>query len=215
MLPTVKKLLSLSLLAVAFGLLFTACDDTSTTGPGENESQLKVQTAVDIPASPTEGSEERPNKPTGFTFYNLEKGEIVAAEDSATTSWDIALSGLTILTNSGTSGPGKGGAVILDQSFAATTMAPLKSEFTIDSDTLKGASDWYDYDRETHVVRPLSNKTIVVRTADDKHYAKIKILSYYKGNPDMSSQEFQNDPPPSRYYTFKYAIQLNGTRDFK
>jgi|SRR5699024_2791324 len=207
---TIKQL-SLPLLAAAFTLLFTGCSD-DTTGPGKTGAQLQVQTAKDIPANPDDGSGGPPGAPTNFTYYSLTKGKIVADADSATAKWDIAFSGLTILTNSGTSGPGEGGAVILDQSFIETIMAP-KTGYTVDSDTLKGAADWYNYDMEAHVVRPISDKTIVIRTADGEHYAKLKILNYYKGNPDMTSQEFQNDPPPSRYYTFEYAIQMDGSRD--
>ncbi|HLR26019.1 MAG TPA: HmuY family protein [Fodinibius sp.] len=209
---TIKQL-SLPLLAAAFTLLFTGCSD-DTTGPGEIEAQLEVHTVKDLPADTdaTPGSVS-----ANFTFYNLRDNSIVADEDSASTQWDLAFSGTTILTNSGVSGPGEGGAVVLDQSFKATTMAPSEG-LSVDTDSLLAiptgrGNGWYNYDMEAHVVRPISDKTIVIRTADGEHYAKLKILNYYKGNPDMTSQEFQNDPPPSRYYTFEYAIQMDGSRD--
>src|SRR5699024_1552812 len=140
------KQLSLPLLAVAFTLLFTGCSD-DTTGPGEIEAQLQVHTAKDIPANPDDGGGGPPGAHTNFTYYSLTKGKVVADADSDTIKWDIAFSGLTILTNSGVSGPGEGGAVILDQSFIETTTAP-KTGYTVDSDTLKGAADWYNYDTE-------------------------------------------------------------------
>jgi hypothetical protein len=33
-----------------------------------------------------------------FTFYSLERNEVVASTDSATTKWDLAFRGTTILT---------------------------------------------------------------------------------------------------------------------
>src|SRR5258705_13334747 len=41
-----------------------------------------------------------------FTFYSLETNSVIANSDSATNKWDIGLRGTTIITNSGTSGPG-------------------------------------------------------------------------------------------------------------
>lgn len=208
-----SKIIVFSLTILSLGLGLSSCDDDST-GPDENESNLKVRTAKDIAANPQDGSGGPPAAPTNFTYYNLENGEEVAKSDSATTKWDIAFSGLTILTNNGISGPGEAGALIVDQDFKSTSMAP-SSGYTVDSKDSRAVDDWYDYDMKSHVVRPLTGKTIVMQTADGDHYVKLNILSYYKGNPDMTSNEFQNNPPPSRYYTFKYAIQMNGTKNLK
>ncbi len=51
----------------------------------------------------------------------------------------------------------------------------------------------------------------MVRTGDGEYYAKIRILSYYEGNPEPDTEEFEN--APSRYYTFEYAIQMDGSTD--
>lgn len=212
MLPLTKKYVSLPLLAAVFALLFTACDDSST-GPdnGGEESQIETHTVADISTG------ERGN--AIIAYYSLRENNLV--QDSASTDWDIAFSRTTIYTNSEASGPGEGGAVVLDQSFDATTTAP-STGYAVDTTATALAiptgsgSGWYNYNTSTHIITPIENKTIVIRTADGGHYAKLRILSYYKGNPDLSSEEFANNPDdyPSGHYTFEYAIQLNGTREF-
>lgn len=61
-----------------------------------------------------------------------------------------------------------------------------------------------------HTVLPKENKTFVIKTGDGQYYAKLRILSYYKGNPQISDET----PEDSRYYTFEYSIQLDGSREF-
>lgn len=210
-----KNILSLPLLIAAIAFVFTACDDSSTgPGTGEEESQLETHTVADLPANP--------NNTGDITYFSLRENSVVEASDSASTQWDLAFFGTTIYTNSGSSGPGNGGAVVLDQSFEETTMAPSSAEFNIDTDSLLAIPNgtdngWYHYDFSTHIVTPIDNTTLVVRTADGASYAKIHIMSYYKGNPDVTSDEFNNntDQYPSRYYTFEYAIQLNGSRELQ
>lgn len=209
-----QKPFSLTLLAVSILFLFSACNNDST-GPGEVESQLELQTAQDVPANP---NAER-GDPADYTFYDLQTGEIVAESDSASTEWDLAFSSTTVLTNSGISGPGNGGAVTLDVPFDEVTTAPSEG-FNTDTESSLAIptgdeEGWYNYTgREqtpNHAILPIENKTIVVRTGDGNHYAKVRILSYYKGNPEITS-DMQHPPENSRYYTFEYAIQMNGTR---
>lgn len=214
MLPITKKPLSLSIIAAALVFAFTACSDDTTGTNGEEESQLETHTVEDIPADTSY---------TGnITYYSLRENSLVEESDSASTDWDIAFSGTTIYTNNEASGPGSGGAIVLDQSFDATTMAPSEGyavDTTATNLAIPTGSDngWYNYNTTTHIVTPLPDKTIVLRTADGENYAKLKVLSYYKGHPDVSSDEFNNNPDeyPSRYYTFEYAIQLNGSRELQ
>lgn len=217
MLTFTKKSLSLPLLAAGLLLIFNACSDSST-GPEDNESQLEVRTAADIPANP--GAER--GDPADFTFYDLQSGEIVADEDSATTIWDLAFSSTTILTNSGISGSGEGGAVILDVPFENIDIAPSEG-YNTDAETSLAIptgdeNGWYNYtgtdQNPNHAILPIENKTIVVRTGDGDHYAKVRILSYYKGNPEITS-DMQFPPANDRYYTFEYAVQMNETRELK
>lgn len=197
----------LTLVAV-FGLLFTSCDDSST-GSDEPESEIETNTVADLHA---------PNDNGTYVFYDLDSGTTVS--DSASTDWDIAFSGTSVLTNSGTSGPGSGGAVVLDVAFDEVTMAP-SSGFGVDSEEAAAITGWYNYTGQTgnpqHAILTLG-KTIVLKTGDGNHYAKVEIMSYYQGSPDTSTEEFANfaTRASSQYYTFQYAIQLEeGLRELE
>src|SRR5262245_6523194 len=56
-----------------------------------------------------------------FTYYSLRTNSIISSGDSATSNWDMAFAGTTIRVNSGTSGPGQGGAIVLTQAFNDVT----------------------------------------------------------------------------------------------
>lgn len=205
------QLIPITLFALLISV--TACSD-SGTDPGD-EFQVETNTAEDVPANP---DAER-GAPADYTFYDLEAGAIISDEDSASTEWDLAFSGLNILVNSGTSGPGDGGAVVLDVAFDQVSMAPSEGYVT-DAEGEPAINGWYNYTGQegdpAHAVLPVENKTIVLKTGDGEQYAKVRIISYYKGNPDTSTEKFSNleTRPPSRYYTFEYAIQMNGSREF-
>lgn len=198
---------TLSLPAVLL-FLFTACDDSSTGPDNEEEvSQVESYIVEDIPAADV------------ITYYSLRENNTIV-EDSASTEWDVAFSSTTIYTNSGLSGPGDGGALILDIPFNDVTIAP-SGGYNVDTDTLfaipaGSGNGWYNYNPATHIVTPIENTTLVIKTGDGAFYAKLQVLSYYKNNPDISSDEFSNNPDeyPSRHYTFEYTIQLNGSREF-
>src|SRR5690606_6982215 len=49
-----------------------------------------------------------------FTFYSLREDRVIPLADSASTAWDLAFRGTTVLVNGGASGPGDGGAVVLE-----------------------------------------------------------------------------------------------------
>ncbi len=197
-----------TLLFVIGAFFMSACSSSTSSGAGESE--LEVYMAEDIPANPSGSRGGAPD----FTFYSLKNNTIVDKADSASVKWDLAFNATTILVNSGASGPGNGGAIVVDQAFENTDLAPVEG-YKTDTDTSFAISDWYRYDMSVHAVLPKTGKTIVLKTADGEHYAKVQILSYYKGNPDTSSESFQNREtrPEDRYYTFEYAIQLNGSNE--
>ncbi len=112
-------------------LVLTACkkDDVTTPVDKTNDGTFKVFTEGKITTvqnlmadtiiglAPT-GQPYGSNK---FSFFSLENGSLVPSSDSATTKWDIAFKGTTILTNAGTSGPGNGGAFVQIGTFDAIT----------------------------------------------------------------------------------------------
>lgn len=196
--------LTAQLLTLAVFFIFTACSD-STTGSGDTDPELETNQITDLNARGEDGH---------FTFFSLRNGNTVALSDSASANWDLAFKGTTILVNSGVSGPGEGGAILLDLPFEEVEMAPSEGYRTDSAEELAipaGAGNgWYSYDFATHTIAPIEDKTIVICTGDGKHYAKVEIGHYYLGSPDMSSDEFMNNPElrESGYYTFRYTIQL-------
>jgi hypothetical protein len=151
-----------------------------------------------------------------FTFYSLREDRVVPAADSASTAWDLAFRGTTILVNGGASGPGEGGALVLaDTTFEAVVEAPPAEAYAVDRGTANdetaipgGAGNgWYAYDVASGVVSPRP-VVIAVRAADGR-YAKVEVLSYYRGAPEADAL----DPREGfRYYTFRYLYQPDGSR---
>src|SRR6056297_961388 len=204
------------ILSLAPIVLFSACSDSMTGADDEPMSEIEIQQYEDLDAVGTDGS---------FTFFSLLNGGIVASEDSATTGWDIAFRGTSILTNSGVSGPGDGGAILLDVPFDEVSIAPENGYSTDSEESLAiptgSGNGWYSYTGQANpqfAILPIENKTIVLKSADGSNYAKLEIVSYYKGNPDSGSEEFANlqTRPDGRYYTFRYAIQqTEGLRELQ
>lgn len=138
-----------------------------------------------------------------YIYFSLASGQEVPAADAKTKNWDIAFSKTTIATNSGTSGPGEGGAIVLEKPFDQVNEAP-KDGYKTDGDAgfaIPGGSgnSWYKYDMSVHAILPIPGRTLLIKTANGK-FAKVEIISYYKGAPeDVPTEE-------SSYYTFRYAI---------
>lgn len=206
-----KLTLPITLLLVSF--LMISCDNSTGTQPPQ--SNIQTYSVADLDASVPRGA------PPSYTYFSLSQNKAVPATDSASTQWDIAFSGSSIIVNNTTSGPGQAGAIVLDLPFNEVTIAPSEGYF-VDSDTSQAIvyTEWAQYTGSTapmHAIIAKDNKTIVFETADGAHYAKIKIISWYQGNPDVTTDEFANlqTRPLGGYFTFTYAIQENGSRTFE
>jgi hypothetical protein len=213
-------------LLFALSFVLTACDSGSTL---REDQPIEVLTVKDLPADPLTSTDPQTGRPVGtgrYTFFSLRTSEIVLRydeadrSDSASTAWDLAFQGTHILINGGSSGPGQGGAVVLSAPFEEITEAPADSAFRIDGQhecpngvrraICPGSGQgWYYYDTSTHIITPIPGRTIVVRTADGR-YAKVRILSYYKGAPEPG--QINPETHPARYYTFEYVFQPDGSR---
>ena len=121
--------------------------------------------------------------------------------------------------NGGASGPGQGEAQVVTGSFDALSAAP-ESGYQSDSDTetaipAGSGNGWYTYTGQDgtppNIILPIPGRVIVLRTADG-NYAKLEIMSYYRGNPDTSSASFSGEG--GRHYTFQYVVQPSGSRAF-
>ena len=167
------------------------------------------------------GVDGRPQSAGTTTYYSLVDNKVIASTDAASTKWDIAFSSTKILVNSGTSGPGLGGAFVYVGLFDALKTIPADSNFATDNSNaaayaipLGSGKAWYTYDGLTTLVSPIAGRVLVIRTATGK-YAKIEIISYYKGGITLPASASVNDKLfKQRYYTFRYAYQPNGSKTF-
>jgi hypothetical protein len=167
------------------------------------------------------GVDGRPQSAGTTTYYSLVDNKVIASTDAATTKWDIAFSSTKILVNSGTSGPGIGGAFVYVGLFDALKTIPADSNFATDNANaasfaipLGSGKAWYTYDGLTTLVSPIAGRVLVIRTATGK-FAKIEILNYYKGGVTLPATASVNDKLfKQRYYTFRYAYQPSGSKTF-
>ena len=167
------------------------------------------------------GPDGRPQSAGTTTYYSLVDNKVVASTDAATTKWDIAFSSTKILVNSGTSGPGLGGAFVFKGLFDDLKTIPTDSSFATDNATaasyaipLGSGKAWYSYDGLTTLVSPIAGRVLVIKTATGK-FAKIEILNYYKGGVTLPANASVSDKLfKQRYYTFRYAYQPNGSKVF-
>ena len=215
-----KRIPSFLYLGLLSGLLLlVGCSEEDRDETG-GTATLAVQTAEDIPADadavpgpPGQGP------PPSYTFFSLTDGKVIDPADSSSTKWDIALAGTTILVNGGTSGPGQGEAQIVNEAFDKLSEAP-EAGYQTDSESglaipTGSGNGWYNYTgaegNPPNTIIPLPGRIIVLRTAEG-NYAKMEVLSYYKGNPNTSSSDFTREG--GRHYTFQYVVQPNGSRTF-
>ena len=195
---TIQKVIALTL----FIAIFTACKKEEIA----LKEPIKAETVKDLAADPTTISGTGQPVASGkFTFYSFKNG-IIPNTDSTTNKWDLAFRGTTILTNGGSSGIGQGGAVILNGIFDEIQEVPASATFLQDTKTLLAiptgsGKGWYNYDAPTNIISPIAGKVLLIKTGDGK-YAKMEILSYYKGAPAKPDGSVG-----SRHYTFRFAYQ--------
>jgi hypothetical protein len=191
------------LLMFCIALLTFSCKNENDPKPASTPQAITVK---NLAANPEDGG-------TGhYTFFSLKNNAIVSVADSATTKWDIAFNATTIITNSGTSGPGTVGIQIYTGLFENLTEAP-ETGYAQDAPLAHAISTgsgngWYNYNSTTHVISAIPGRIIVVKT-NDNTYAKIEIFNYYQNAPVAPV-----NTDIARYYTFRYIYQGDGTRKF-
>ena len=206
------RFLRLTAFLALVGLL-AACD-TADTDP--NIDPIETNLVEDLPADPATGRDSLGQAISSrrFTFFSLRDDEIVLSyddedrADSNSTAWDLGFRGTEIIANGGSSGPGEGGLQVVTGSFEDVTEAPADGY----TPSLPGGSGngWYTYNPDTFTITPTPGRVLVVRTADGR-YAKVRILSYYRGSPDEINPFVDQD----RHYTFEYVFQPDGSRSFE
>lgn len=201
------KMTSKFLILLFLAIAFVSCNDD------DNDPTLvavESKTANDIPAPQTGGQ----GQPVGgnFTKFSFATGAVTTSD----TDWDIAFRGTTIAVNGGTvtgtddepERNGIAGAFVASGTFASIKEASGIT-FAQDSDgsfAIPTGSDngWYNYNPQVNIVSAIPGKVLVIKTHDGK-YAKMEVLSYYKGAP-AQPDGFVDE---SRFYTFNYVYNPN------
>jgi hypothetical protein len=214
-----KKMMSKIAMGLGLSIALIACtkDEETIVVP------VSAITVKDLAADTVTGLglDGRPQSAGTTTYYSLVDNKIIASSDAASTKWDIAFSSTKITVNCGTSGPGIGGAFVFKGLFDDLKTIPVDSTFATDNSNaasfaipLGSGRAWYTYDGLTTLVSPIAGRVLVIRTATGK-FAKIEIISYYKGGVTLPASASVNDKLfKQRYYTFRYAYQPNGSKTF-
>jgi hypothetical protein len=166
-----------------------------------------------------------PTKPGRFTFFSFKTGQLVARADSISTKWDIGFSSTFIILNGGTSGRGVAGVIIEKGAFDEIKSAPSTGYISDNKDGdgfaiagtrfVEGVSTtanhwWFNSGTANSIiVTPIAGQVFIIRTADGQ-YAKMEILSYYKGAPAIVNRITDLD----HHYTFRYVYQPGNSTDF-
>jgi hypothetical protein len=185
-----KQILSISIIGL---LLFAASCSEDITEPKNNNGTVETKTIWDLPADVS----AKPGDPASFTFFSFVTGDTVTSATANADNWDIAFSQTTIKTNE------KCKALVLEQTdFASLLEAPATGYNS------SSKIPWYAYNSETHQISPTPGVVLLFQTSNNK-YAKMLVVNYYKGHPAEYTAE-----AISRYYSFKYAYQPDGSRKF-
>jgi len=187
--------------------VFTACDggdDPMPIVPVETQLVEDFEAPNDVIDRAT-GTivEERP-----FQYYSLEQNREVTEGDD----WDLAFKGTTIRVNASKNVS----AAIVTGVFDQLESVPASATFATDTDTefaipTGGGNGWYNYNPALNTITPIPGRVILVQTVEG-NYVKMEILSYYKGNPPVA--EIDPLTTPSAHYTFRFALQPNGSTEF-
>jgi hypothetical protein len=192
-------LLATAILSV--GLLFSACNKDD-----ENPEPLPAQT----------GSLSAPANPSGmgpFAYFSFEQGAAVNLSQANTNSWDFGLRFTTFITNSGISGPGQGGVILLDAVFDEVLEAPETGYRTdAEGELAITDGDWYVYNAAQMEFSPIAGKVFVFRTGEGK-YAKMELINVEPTDADGNVVTPPTFPTLFRY-NFRYVFQADGSRTF-
>jgi hypothetical protein len=220
------KKLSILFCALSAITLFSCKDDKAIIIPSDPRAfsvsaNGNIVTVKNLPADTIVGIGAMGPYGVGkYTFYSLGANGLIANTDSATSNWDLAFAGTTIRVNSGTSGPGNGGAFVYNGIFESLLSVPADSTFKLDNAPTsyaipKGSGKgWYTYDGPNNLITATPGKVLVIKTATGK-YAKLEVLNYYRGGSTPATSATDSVKSfDSRYYSFRYTYQGNGTTTF-
>jgi len=195
-----------SLLALAAGFLFASCDKDDD--PVADTNKLEVVSIEDLNSGVTTTDPRQADS----VCFSLEKGQAVAASSA---DWDIKFKSTTITFGNGASGQ------VVEGVLSSYETAPESGYVaSIGGSDREGNPSYYTYTGQNtvplHAILMKPGRLIIVKTGKGK-YAKIEMISYYKGNPKTDTPEFadyEKTRPADKHYTFKYVLQPNGSNTF-
>jgi hypothetical protein len=185
--------------------IFSNCKKEEDTTP--TPTPTPVSTRIDSIITGFGGVPGGP--PIPFAYYSLETGKTIDASQASTKNWDFGFSFIKVAFNSNFSGPGNAGLIHEKSSIFSTVSSAPESGYAYDTTDTRRAlknEEWYNYNSATRTFNPKAGQTFIIRTANGK-YAKMELLKIdYKDIVGMLPTKVQ--------YTFRYAFQGNGTRNF-
>lgn len=192
---TIQKI---GLFSLIFGLFFISCSKSDDPIPNESDDAVEVFRIEDL-----NGLEK------GQVNFDLENGEEV---NESSSDWDIRLSGTTISFGNGASGQ------LVEGALKNYPVAPENGYKTSD---IGGNGSYFTntlYQEPEHAILMKPGVLLIVKTRNGK-YVKLEMISYYKGNPDVTNPKFVDlstryDEWPKQHYTFNYVLQPDGTKEF-
>ncbi len=169
-------------------------------------------------------TEEEREDPNNWTLYSLRENKQIPSSEFATDKWDVlfVLDDMDMLIGAndqfcGFNGLGKIGLMMRD---IETVTAPGESTFLekcqsvpVEYGKIPGRDPivpgWcqkIDEEQEGGPFELVPNRTLLLKLADGKRYAKMQMLGLYKGNPTNPTADQE------RYHiSFRYVIQDDGT----
>ena len=152
-----------------------------------------------------------------WAYVNLTEGETIdIADPAASMAWDLGFKRTEVIANGGVSGPGKTGALALEDIPFEDVLEAPEGEYISDTEqiaTFARGDGWYTYTGPpNHWILP-NPKVYILRIPADPaaesegpyHYAKVRFIGYYENNETKEG---------SGYVNIEYVLQDNGTRAF-
>jgi hypothetical protein len=166
-----------------------------------------------------------PGSPAKTIYFSFVSNTTVDSSQKKTGNWDIAFTNIYnsyVTINNGTNpvSPGFGGSTqgalyLVSKPFDSVKTVPASTEMNVNGsagmDGYPSASwpGWYQYNMTTHILSTIQGKTLVIRLANGK-YAKLEMISLYKGSPASPSLS-----TPVPYLSFRYWVQQDGSTNLQ
>lgn len=152
-------------------------------------------------------------------YFKLSTGEIVSNPQGD--NWDLNFQDAQIKINGGNmSNPirtGNAKGILINAPYSSIKEIPALSNLKQDNGKNEyalgyrsGGQSWYYMDDLFFM--PYTEKTLFVQTADNKGFAKIQILSFYRNMPSLKGETHESMASRTRYYTFRYQYIENGQK---